>query len=40
MQSDMIGSHPIQRHEFFDVADTDRALARFAELCRADGAAS
>jgi ketosteroid isomerase-like protein len=33
------GAH-IQRYELFDVADIDRALARFAELCRADGAAS
>jgi len=23
----------IQRYEFFDVADADRALARFEELC-------
>jgi hypothetical protein len=27
----------IQRYELFDVGDTDRAVARFAELCRADG---
>jgi hypothetical protein len=32
------GAH-IQRLEWFDVGDTDRALARFAELCRVDGAA-
>jgi hypothetical protein len=29
----------IRRYEIFDVGDTDRALARFAELCRVDGAA-
>jgi hypothetical protein len=30
------GPH-IQRLEVFDVGDEDRAVARFAELCRADG---
>jgi hypothetical protein len=30
------GPH-IQRYELFDVGDEDRALARFAELCRVDG---
>jgi ketosteroid isomerase-like protein len=25
----------VQRYEFFDVGDTDRALARFEELCAA-----
>ena len=30
------GPH-IQRYELFDIGDTDRAVARFAELCRLDG---
>jgi ketosteroid isomerase-like protein len=30
------GPH-IQRYELFDVGDVDRAVARFAELCRTDG---
>jgi class 3 adenylate cyclase len=30
------GAH-IQRYELFDVGDLDRAVARFAELCRVDG---
>jgi ketosteroid isomerase-like protein len=32
------GTH-VQRLEIFDVADTEAAVARFAELCRGDGAA-
>jgi ketosteroid isomerase-like protein len=32
------GEH-IQRYEMFDGGDTEAALARFAELCRGDGAA-
>ena len=30
------GAH-IQRYELFDVGDEDRSVARFAELCGADG---